>query len=301
MLPVECRGVSGSGCPGRVRCVWAAPGPTSPGSSGWLDNKAPPPDCWARQLEPGSACRDTLSCPWEGGGRGRDHGRPLAQHGEPWGGGEEATGMCGPRLRAPISPGDVGTETPGWRCGARWGGGGADGTWGHSCHTRPAQPAPPAGLSGMGTWHIGPGGCMGGTCGAAERRWCTEESGAVRWGQSRSRCPRVGSAVLVAGGARRRGGGRGRGCNPSNARYFPSAAARASPRLQRGWNAVSEPRHGGCNPPPSHRDVSEAPGGSRSFLPSFLFLAPLLGPCLCPCHIFHAMMGEEEEALNGVG
>ena len=31
--------------------------------------------------------------------------------------------MCGPRLRAPISPGDVGTETPGWRCGARWGGG----------------------------------------------------------------------------------------------------------------------------------------------------------------------------------
>lgn len=70
MLPVECRGVSGSGCPGRVRCVWAAPGPTSPGSSGWLDNKAPPPDCWARQLEPGSACRDTLSCPWEGGGEG---------------------------------------------------------------------------------------------------------------------------------------------------------------------------------------------------------------------------------------
>lgn len=251
MLPVECRGVSGSGCPGRVRCVWAAPGPTSPGSSGWLDNKAPPPDCWARQLEPGSACRDTLSCPWEGGGEGAG---PRETPGTARG--ALGRGRGSDRDVRPTSPcpnftrrcwhGDSGMALRG-----ALGGGGADGTWGHSCHTRPAQPAPPAGLSEMGTWHIGPGGCMGGTCGAAERRWCTEESGAVRWGQSRSRCPRVGSAVLVAvgGGTRRRGGGRGRGCNPSNARYFPGAAARASPRLQRGWNAVSEPRHGGCNPP----------------------------------------------------
>lgn len=165
MLPVECRGVSGSGCPGRVRCVWAAPGPTSPGSSGWLDNKAPPPDCWARQLEPGSACRDTLSCPWEGGGRGRDHGRPLAQHGEPWGGGEETTGMCGPRLRAPVSPGDVGTETPGWRCGARWGGGEQTGPGDTAATPGPLNLPPLRGCLGWGRGTSAPGDAWGGRAG----------------------------------------------------------------------------------------------------------------------------------------
>lgn len=184
-----------------------------------------------------------------GGGGGGTTGDPWHSTGSP-GEGERKRQGCAAHVSVPqFHPGMLARRLRDGAAGRAGVGGGADGTWGHSCHTRPAQPAPPAGLSEMGTWHIGPGGCMGGTCGAAERRWCTEESGAVRWGQSRSRCPRVGSAVLVAGGARRRGGGRGRGCNPSNARYFPGAAARASPRLQRGWNAVSEPRHGGCNPP----------------------------------------------------
>ena len=51
-------------------------------AGGWIA-KPPPPGCWHRQLEAGSACWDTLSCPCGGRRGGNNHGRPLAQHREP--------------------------------------------------------------------------------------------------------------------------------------------------------------------------------------------------------------------------
>ena len=84
MLHIECPNVLGSAALWEgVQCVRAAPSLTSPGSSGWLDSKAAPPGCWHRQLEAGSACWDTLSCPYGGRRGGNNHGRPLAQHREP--------------------------------------------------------------------------------------------------------------------------------------------------------------------------------------------------------------------------
>ena len=51
-------------------------------AGGWTA-KPPPLGCWHRQLEAGSACWDTLSCPCGGRRGGNNHGRPLAQHREP--------------------------------------------------------------------------------------------------------------------------------------------------------------------------------------------------------------------------
>lgn len=210
--------------------------------------------------------------------------------------------MCGPRLRAPISPGDVGTETPGWRCGARWGGGGSRRDLGTQLPHPARSTCPPRGAVWDGDVAHRPRGMHGGD---------VRGSGApmVHGGE---RCCAVGTVPqsVPAGGVRCARGGwggdteEGRGPRPGlqsqQCPVFPRRGRTCLPpaaaRLECGVGAPTW----GLQPPPSHRDVSEAPGGSRSFLPSFLFLAPLLGPCLCPCHIFHAVMGEEE-ALNGNG
>lgn len=280
--------------------MWAAPGPTSPGSSGWLDNKAPPPDCWARQLEPGSACRDTLSCPWEGGGEGAGPRETPGTAREALGGGERKRQGCAAHVSVPQFHPEMLARRLRDGAAGRAGGGGSRRDLGTQLPHPARSTCPPRGAVWDGDVAHRPRGMHGGD---------VRGSGApmVHGGE---RCCAVGTVPqsVPAGGVRcARGGGgteEGRGPRPGlqsqQCPVFPRRGRTCLPpaaaRLECGVGAPTW----GLQPPPSHRDVSEAPEGSRSFLPSFLFLAPLLGPCLCPCHIFHAVMGEEE-ALNGNG
>ena len=124
----------------------------------------------------------------------------------------------------------------------------------------------------------------------------------MRCGRSRSRCPRMGSAVLMAVGG---GGGDGEGegaaagaaipampgISPARPHVPPSGCSAAGMRCR-------SPGMGtwGLQPPPFPPPPGcvRGPGGSRFFLLSFLFLAPLLSFRLCPFHIFDAIMGDEK-------
>ena len=136
----------------------AAPSLTSPGSSGWLDSKAAPP----RLLAPtagGRLCllgHAELSL-WGEEGGGTTTGDPWHSTGSP----EDGGGRGSDRDACPTSP------CPNFTRGCwhrRSGGGGVVEQTGPegSAATRPVQPAPPAGLSGIRTWHIGPAGCREG-------------------------------------------------------------------------------------------------------------------------------------------
>ncbi|XP_035203386.1 collagen alpha-1(I) chain-like [Oxyura jamaicensis] len=135
------------------------------------------------------------------------------------------------------------------------------------------------------------------------RRWgCAERRGADgAWG---SRDRQVGPTVVVVQGGRGEEGAVAWGCNPSNARHFPGAAARASPRPPARQECSTEPS---CGAVPAGaaaaapRDVPRAPAGmpsSRSLSlgapapssPSFLLLlctpwtslgSPGCRRCLC--------------------
>ena len=150
-----------------VQCVQAAPSLTSPGSSGWLDSKAAPPRLLA-QTAGGRLCllgHAELSLWGEEGGEQPRETPGTAPGALRMGGEEEAIGMRAPHLRAPISPGDVGTDAPG------------GGLWSRRDLRAQLPPGPfnlppPRGCLGWGrgTSALRDAGGEGrGTCGAPER------------------------------------------------------------------------------------------------------------------------------------
>lgn len=176
-----------------------------------------------------------------------------------------------------------------------------------SAATRPVQPAPPAGLSGMGTWHIGPAGCREGREGDVRGIGALMLRGGSRCCAVRTVPQSVhADGIRCADGVGWGGGGvmgKGRGPRPGlqsqQCPVFPRRGRTCLPpaaaRLECDVGAPAW-GHGGCNHPPFPPPPGcvRGPGGSRFFLLSFLFLAPLLSFRLCPFHIFDAIMGDEK-------
>lgn len=237
-----------------------------------------------------------------GGGGGGTTGDPWHSTGSP-GGGERKRQGCAAHVSVPqFHPEMLARRLRDGAAGRAGAGGGSRRDLGTQLpHPARSTCPPPRGCLGWGRGTSAPGDAWGGRAGqrsadGARRRavLCGGDSpavGARGWGPLCSWRGGHGGGEGAAAGAAIPAMP---GISPARPHVPPPGCSAAGMRCR-------SPDMGAATPPPSHRDVSEAPGGSRSFLPSFLFLAPLLGPCLCPCHIFHAMMGEEEEALNGVG